>query len=119
MQERLPAQVRFIISTEACERFSYYGMLSILTLYLKNQLRLPEEQSKEIVHLFKMATYFLPLLGGFLADRWLGRYRTILGLSLFYCVGHALLALGEGTLGGQIFFLWRFRFKSFIIREKI
>ena len=97
MSTRLPHQIRFIVGTEACERFSYYGMLGILMLYLKNSLELSEPDAKQVVHLFKMAVYFLPLAGGWLADRWLGRYRTILILSLFYCLGHGALALWEGN----------------------
>jgi len=97
---RFPRQLPFIVTTEACERFSYYGMLSILTLYLKNELRMEADDAKETVHLFKMAAYFLPLAGAWLADRWLGRYRTILSLALFYCLGHGTLALFEGTRSG-------------------
>ena len=100
MPSELPRQVRYIVSMEACERFSYYGMLSILTLYLKNSLGLAEGETKETVHLFKMAVYFLPLLGAWIADRWWGRYRTILRLSMLYCVGHGALALLEGTRAG-------------------
>ena len=96
---RFPPQIKFIVGNEACERLSYYGMLSLLTLYMKNVLLVGEADAKEQVHLFKMAVYFLPLVGGWLADRWIGRYRTILGLSLFYCLGHGVLALGEGSRG--------------------
>jgi POT family proton-dependent oligopeptide transporter len=97
---RFPRQLPFIVTTEACERFSYYGVVSILTLYLKNELRMEADEAKETVHLFKMAAYFLPLAGAWLADRWLGRYRTILSLALFYCLGHGTLALFEGTRSG-------------------
>jgi POT family proton-dependent oligopeptide transporter len=100
MPVKIPRQVGFIVSTEACERFSYYGMLSILMLYLKNQLQLPEAEAKEVMHLFKMAVYFLPVAGAFLADYVWGRYATILRLSLFYCLGHAALAVFEGQLWG-------------------
>jgi POT family proton-dependent oligopeptide transporter len=95
-----PRQVPFIVTMEACERFSFYGMLSILTLYLKNELTLPADEAKTVVHLFKMAVYFLPLVGAWLADRWFGRYATILGLSVFYCIGHGVLAVFEGTRAG-------------------
>ena len=90
----------FIITMEACERFSYYGMVSILMLYLKNTLAMGEANAKETLHLFKTGVYFLPILGGFLADRWLGRYRTILWLSLFYCAGHGWIALTDASRDG-------------------
>ncbi|MCI0748596.1 MAG: POT family MFS transporter [Verrucomicrobia subdivision 3 bacterium] len=96
----MPRQIRFIVSMEACERFSYYGMLSILTLYLSRIVGMGDDGGKQVVHLFATAVYFLPLFGGWLADRWLGRYWTILWLSLFYCLGHAALALFEGNIIG-------------------
>jgi len=103
---RLPRQIAFIIGNEGCERFSFYGMRNILTAFLVGWLLLdvPDEQrasdAKEIFHLFVMGVYFFPLLGGWLADRWLGKYRTILALSLVYCVGHLLLALSETSKPG-------------------
>ena len=102
MASGFPRQIPFIVTTEACERLSYYGMLSVLTLYLKNELALGEDGSKTLVHLFKMAVYFLPLAGAWLADRWLGRYRTILSLAFFYCLGHGALALFEGSREGVL-----------------
>ena len=95
-----PRQISYIVTTEACERFSFYGMLSILTLYLRDELRMEESGAKSLVHLFKMAVYFLPLAGAWIADRWWGRYRTILSLAVFYCLGHGTLALFEGTRAG-------------------
>lgn len=97
---RFPPQIKYIVGNEACERFSYYGMLSILTLYLKNVMQMGESGAKEVAHLFMTAVYFLPLFGGWLADRWLGRYHTILIISLFYCLGHGALALFEGNRAG-------------------
>jgi POT family proton-dependent oligopeptide transporter len=99
-RNRMPPQVACIVGSEACERFSYYGMSGILVLYMTSQLHLEEGHSKEIAHLSKMAIYFLPLLGAWIADRWLGRYWTIMSLSLFYCLGHGVLAFGEGTRWG-------------------
>jgi POT family proton-dependent oligopeptide transporter len=97
----MPLQVPFIIGNEACERFSFYGMRSILTVFLidwllRNQLPGREEReaaAKATFHLFVFGVYFTPLLGGFVADRLLGKYRTILYISLLYCAGHACLAL--------------------------
>jgi POT family proton-dependent oligopeptide transporter len=100
MAEPFPRQVAYIVTNEACERFSYYGMLSILSLYLADGMRMGKTSATEVVHLFATAVYFLPIVGGWLADRWLGRYRTILSLSLFYCLGHGALALFEGKLWG-------------------
>jgi POT family proton-dependent oligopeptide transporter len=97
---RFPPQIKFIIGNEACERFSYYGMLGILELYLLNRMGLGKERATEVLHLFATAVYFLPLVGGWLADRWLGRYWTILSISLFYCLGHGTLALFEGSRAG-------------------
>ncbi len=99
-KERMPRGVPFIIGNEAAERFSYYGMLSILTIYLSRGLQMGDTQGKEIMHLFATAVYFLPLFGAWLADKWLGRYWTILTISLFYCAGHGALAAFEGNRAG-------------------
>ena len=98
--EKLPRGVPFIIGNEIAERFSYYGMLSILTIYLSRGLQLGDTYGKEVVHLFATAVYFLPLFGAWLADKWLGRYWTILTISLFYCAGHGALAAFEGNRTG-------------------
>src|SRR5205814_1999530 len=98
--DRFPPQIKYIIGNEACERFSYYGMIGILELYLVTRMGMGERGATEVLHLFGGAVYFLPLLGGWLADRWLGRYWTILSISLFYCLGHGTLALFEGSRAG-------------------
>lgn len=98
--DRMPAQIRYIVGNEACERLTYYGILSVLTLYLKNALGMDKAEATEVAHVFKMGVYFLPLVGGWLADRWLGRYRTILSLSLLYCLGPLLLGIvGDSRAG--------------------
>ncbi len=98
---RVPRQIPYIIGNEACERFSFYGMRNILTQFLVSSSLLAaitdstlrEAEAKEIFHVFVMGVYFFPLLGGWLSDRYLGKYRTILWLSLLYCAGNACLAL--------------------------
>ena len=74
-------------------------MRNILTVFLVTSLLtyLPEadreQAAKEVFHTFVIGVYFFPLLGGWLADRFFGKYHTIFWLSLVYCVGHACLAL--------------------------
>lgn len=103
---RWPPQIKFIIGNEACERFSYYGIRSILALYISTVLfkHLPEGAAKdratEIIHLFIFANYFMPLLGAWLSDKLWGRYYTILYVSLVYCLGNLMLAVGVGSPWG-------------------
>jgi len=97
--DRYPPQVKYIVGNEACERFSFYGMRSVLVVYMTGYLLYPDTEAKEGYHLFMMATYLTPLLGGWIADRYWGRYRTILWISLFYVLGHLTLALWETRTG--------------------
>src|SRR6478735_3834052 len=96
---RIPRQIPFIIGNEGCERFSFYGMRNILTVFLVSSLLLylPEGErargAKDVFHTFVIGVYFFPLLGGWLADRFFGKYNTIFWLSLVYCLGQACLAL--------------------------
>ncbi len=92
-----PPQTKYIVGNEACERFSFYGMKSILVLYMVNALAMSESEAMEVAHLFNALIYILPLLGAWIADRFLGRYRTILYVSLFYCLGHGVLATADLT----------------------
>jgi POT family proton-dependent oligopeptide transporter len=97
---QLPPQIKYIIGNEGCERFSFYGMKNILTFFMINYLLLSEPAAKANYHLFVSACYFFPLLGGWLSDRFFGKYRTILYLSIIYCFGHLLLALFDTTPTG-------------------
>ncbi|WP_338589407.1 POT family MFS transporter [Shewanella khirikhana] len=105
-QGHWPRQIPFIIASEACERFSFYGMRNILTPFLMTALLLsvPEHlragEAKDVFHSFVIGVYFFPLLGGWIADRFFGKYHTILWLSLLYCVGHAFLAIFEDSKTG-------------------
>jgi len=96
---QMPKQIGYIIGNEASERFSFYGMRSILVIFMTQYLLLQEHRAKEVFHLFAFANYFIPVFGAVLADRFLGRYKTILYLSLFYCVGHGILAVFESETG--------------------
>ncbi len=96
--KRMPGQIKFIIGNEAAERFSYYGMSAILITYLTSMLG--ESMGMARYHDFVALCYLLPLLGGYLSDRFLGKYRTIISLSLVYCAGHVVLSATEGSLTG-------------------
>lgn len=91
----LPAQTKYIVGNEACERFSFYGMRSILVAYMTGMLLMSKNEATEVVHLFIACIYLMPLLGAWLADRFLGRYRTIISISLLYCLGNAVLAMAD------------------------
>ena len=104
---RLPRQVPYIIGNEACERFSFYGMRNILVPFLISSILLtylPESEregmAKDVFHTFVIGVYFFPLLGGWLSDRYFGKYNTVFWLSLVYCAGHACLAMFEDNRTG-------------------
>ena len=104
----MPRQIPFIIANEGCERFSFYGMRNILVAFLATSVmmaHLPDQPAREgaakvVLHTFMMGVYFFPLIGGWLADRFFGKYRTTLWLSLVYCGGHAMLAVSETSKVG-------------------
>ncbi len=110
---RFPSQIKYIIGNEACERFSYYGMRSILAGYitgavLKGGLGQDADSSTTVIHAFVSANYFMPLLGAWLSDKLIGRYYTILWVSLFYCAGHGVLACSDfaGGVHGKLICLY-------------
>ncbi|XP_049520580.1 peptide transporter family 1-like isoform X2 [Dermacentor silvarum] len=88
-----PKAVFFIIGNEFCERFSYYGMRTILTLFLINVLMFEEHTAKSVYHGFVMACYFSPVLGAMIADSYLGKFRTIFYISIVYAIGNITLAV--------------------------
>jgi POT family proton-dependent oligopeptide transporter len=97
---RWPRQIKYIVGNEAGERFSYYGMRSILAGYitgkvLEGGLGQSPDFSTEVIHLFVFVNYFMPLFGAYLSDKIIGRYHTILWVSLFYCAGHGVLACSD------------------------
>lgn len=105
--DKMPPGVPYIVGNEAAERFSYYGMNSILVIfmthYMKNASGSPDlmgaEQADAWYHTFVSAVYGLCVLGAFLADAVIGKYRTILFLSIVYCFGHFALAMNDTRIG--------------------
>lgn len=98
-----PKQIKYIVTNEACERYSYYGMRSILVIFLVSHFGMMKGDATADYHLFVGACYLLPLLGAYISDRFWGKYKTILYLSLVYCLGHAFLAVFEDSKTG---FYW-------------
>ncbi|KOX78297.1 Peptide transporter family 1 [Melipona quadrifasciata] len=90
---KYPRSIFFIISNEFCERFSFYGMRTVLTLYLRRYLKYSDNMSTVIYHVFTMLLYFFPIFGAMLADSLLGKFRTIFYLSIIYAIGQLLLSL--------------------------
>lgn len=90
--ETHPRGFKFIFWGELAERSSYYGMRGLLALFLVQSLGYTDDSAGPIVHAFTAACYLLPLIGGFVADRWLGKFRTIIWFSVPYILGHVLLA---------------------------
>lgn len=83
-----PRGLPTLFFTEMWERFSYYGMRALLVLYLVNSIKVPREHALEIYATYTGLVYLTPILGGYLADKWLGYYQAII-------IGACLMALGH------------------------
>ena len=102
--DRMPPGIPFIIGNEAAERFCFYGLRAILVVYMTKYLRdhagglapMRENEANQWYHWFVASNYFFPAIGAVISDAFWGKYRTIVTLSLVYCVGCVALA-GDGT----------------------
>lgn len=110
VKPRYPRSIPFIIGNEAAERFSFYGMRSILVTFLVAQFFNPtggealktvaNAQANEISHIFVALAYAMPFVGAIAADWFFGKYKVILYVSILYCFGHLCLALFDTDLTG-------------------
>lgn len=113
-----PKGLGYLSFTEACERFSYYSMQTLLVLYMVKYLLLPgnvenviglewlrthffagmegQPLASAIFGTYTSLVYATPILGGIIADKWLGRHRTLVAGGIFMAVGHFLMAF-EGS----------------------
>uniref|UniRef100_G3NJY0 Solute carrier family 15 member 1 n=1 Tax=Gasterosteus aculeatus aculeatus TaxID=481459 RepID=G3NJY0_GASAC len=88
-----PLSIFFIVVNEFCERFSYYGMRAVLVLYFKYFLRWDDDLATSIYHVFVALCYLTPILGAIVADSWLGKFKTIIYLSIVYAIGQVTMAV--------------------------
>ena len=104
---KMPPGISYIIGNEAAERFSFYGMRAILVVFMTKYLMdmsgnldvMTGAQATQWFHTFVSAVYFFPILGALIADIFWGKYKTIMILSVVYCLGHLALALFETREG--------------------
>lgn len=104
--DKMPPGIPYIIGNEAAERFSYYGMRTILTVFMFRYLHLMSEtvlpamskaEAQEHYHTFSSWVYFFPIIGAILSDAVTGKYRIIMVVSVLYCLGHLALAFMGGA----------------------
>jgi len=90
--QRQPRGLYVLFSAEAWERFSYYGMRALLVLYLVNHLQFPREKALEVFALYTGLVYLTPMLGGYLADKYLGARKAVLIGGILMALGHLAMA---------------------------
>ena len=94
-----PKGLYMLFFAEMWERFSYYGMRAILIFYLTQHWLFSDSKSNLIYGAYTSLVYITPVLGGYLADRWLGQRKAVLFGGLLLAAGHSLMAVEGG--GGQ------------------
>ena len=104
---KMPRGIPYIITNDVAERFSFYGMHAILVIFMSKYLvdgdgnpdTFSDADATSYFHLFTATAYFLPIIGAVVSDAFLGKYRTIILLSLVYCGGHFALAVNDTRVG--------------------
>ena len=84
---KMPKGIPFIIANEFAERFCYYGINSILAIYMTTTLHFGQARATSWQSLFKAGAYFFPLFGAIVSDVFWGKYRTIITFSVVYVLG--------------------------------
>ena len=91
-RERQPRALSTLFFTEMWERFSYYGMRALLVLYLVHALGYAREDALELYATYTALVYITPILGGYIADRYLGPRKAILVGGIAMAMGHFAMA---------------------------
>ncbi len=94
-----PKGLCVLFFAEMWERFSYYGMRALLIFYLTKHWLFDDSKASLIYGAYTSLVYITPVLGGYMADRWLGQRKAVLFGAIILAGGHCLMAV-EGT-GGQ------------------
>jgi proton-dependent oligopeptide transporter, POT family len=102
---RHPAGLYILFFTEMWERFSYYGMRSLLVYYMIKHLQFTQERSSEIYGLYTGFVFFTPFFGGILADRLLGQRRSVILGGVLMAIGHFLMAFKNLFFTALIFLI--------------
>lgn len=84
--------LKLIVANEFAERFCFYGTRSLLVIFLTKQVHLSDAHAVSIYSLYVALSYFSPLLGGYVADVWLGRFMTIICFNAAYLIGVSIWA---------------------------
>ncbi len=102
---KMPKSVPYIIGNEIAERFSFYGLRSIMVTFMAVTFFNPtlnpaltaeaDAKANEMSHLFVTLAYFMPMVGAIMADWFFGKYRVILFVSILYTFGHLILSVSS------------------------
>ncbi|MGB2861827.1 MAG: POT family MFS transporter [Sedimentisphaerales bacterium] len=105
--KKMPSGMPYILTNEATERFAFYGMTSILMVFMTKYLMGPngvlsvmaDETATAWFHWFTAAVYVMAIVGALISDAWLGKFKTIILFSIVYCVGYFVLAWDHTRMG--------------------
>jgi POT family proton-dependent oligopeptide transporter len=87
-----PRGLTILFLTNMWEQFSYYGMRALLVYYMTTQLLFGQEKSSSIYGFYTAFAYFTPIIGGTIADRWLGKRRAVIIGATVMAAGHFMMA---------------------------
>lgn len=88
-----PKGLAILFTTEMWERWGYYGMRALLILYLTQFFLFPDEVGNRLYGAFTSLVYLTPLIGGLIADKFLGSKKSVKLGAIFMCIGYGLLAV--------------------------
>jgi POT family proton-dependent oligopeptide transporter len=94
-----PRGLAILFLTEMWEIFSYYGMRSLLIYYMTEQLLIGQQKASLVYGAYTASAYFTPIVGGVIADRWLGKRRAVV-------IGASIMALGHFMMASPPLLYW-------------